>query len=287
MIRFAACMFALCLAMAPAGAAGVEETACSAAEAIEADTVQTSGVPDTKQGTVTYVDGQLKRKAAQAPLWTSAPELSPVVAGDRVRTLRRSRAELELVESGVIRLAPTTTIDILKLEQESKLKATEAAVRLEDGDIWANVDPVRADASFDIYTPIAAAAITGTVLRMTATADTARGANVLNCWVYQGDIAVTPLKPDGVGMEDTTFTVHAGEEFTLVRAFEEYRRKEEKAFREFQEQQREGFEAYKRRQEEDFKQFKSFGYQLRELDLAKQLQMGWVRWNLMRDDKLR
>jgi hypothetical protein len=254
-------------------------------EATAPDTLRAAQTVAEKQGTVTYVVGELKRKPVEVETWANAPEKSPVVAGDKVRTLRRSRAELELAQSGLIRLAPMTTIDILKLEEESKTKATETAVMLAAGDIWANVDEVKADASFEIFTPVAAAAITGTVLRMSASADSAMKADVLTCWVYQGHIAVTPLKADGRALEDTTFTVSAGQEFTILKEFEEYKLKEKKAFEEFQKQQIGGYEEFRKQQKEAFKRFRSFRYEVKELDLEKQLELGWVRWNLMRDER--
>ena len=282
-------VFALACWLCVAGLAFAqgEQPADTTRAAPSLDIPQLPEPPTQKQGTVTYVDGDLKKKSTQAELWASAPEESPVGAGDQVRTLQRSRAELELIESGLIRLAPRTTIAILKLEEESRTKATEAAVLLSAGDLWTNLGPVAADASFDIFTPVAAAAITGTVVRMSAGADSAQNADVFNCWVYRGHVAVTPLKPDGMTLEDTTFTVNAGEEFTLVKEFEEYRRKEEKAFSEFEKQQMGAYEEFKQKQEKAFQEFKSFRYQLGKLDLEKQLQLGWVRWNLMRDEQLK
>lgn len=282
-------VFVLVCWLCAAGLASAEgeQPADAASTASLLDVPQLPDTPTQKQGTVTYVDGDLRKKSTQAESWESAPEKSPVGAGDQVRTLQRSRAELELIQSGLIRLAPRTTIDILKLEEESRTKATETAVLLSAGDLWTNVGPVAADASFEIFTPVAAAAITGTVVRMSAGADSAQKADVFSCWVYQGHVAVTPLKPDGKSLEDTTFTVNAGEEFTLVKEFEQYRRDQEKAFREFEKKQTGAYEEFKRQQQQAFHEFKSFRYQSGKLDPEKQLQLGWVRWNLMRDGQLR
>ena len=94
---------------------------------------------DSKKGVVTYTDGRVKKKQLTAPDWQNAEKNSPVITGDRVRTYKRSRAELELLELDIIRMAPETTIDIVKLYDETKGKVKETKLSLQQGDIWAKI----------------------------------------------------------------------------------------------------------------------------------------------------
>ena len=139
-----------------------------------------------KKGVVTYVDGQVKRKAVDQEEWQSAPVNTEVVTGDKVRTYRKSRAELDIAKLDIIRLAPRTIIDILKLYEETKEKKIKTAIHLEEGELWAAVHEIEVETEFDISAPIAAAAITGTVLRMNVGADT-----TTQLKVYKGEVKIT------------------------------------------------------------------------------------------------
>lgn len=145
-----------------------------------------------KKGLVTYADGQVKRKAIEAMDWENAPVNTEVLSGDQMRTYRQSRAELNLAEMDVIRLAPRTIIDIVKLYEETRDKQVETAIHIEQGELWASVHQVEADTKFDITAPISAAAITGTVLRMNVGEDT-----TTQLKVYEGEVKIKslPQKP--------------------------------------------------------------------------------------------
>lgn len=138
-----------------------------------------------KKGLVTYADGQVKRKAIEGMNWQNAPVNTEVLTGDQVRTYRESRAELNLAELDVIRLASHTIIDIIKLYEETKNRQVETAIHLEEGELWASVHKVEADTKFDITAPISAAAITGTVLRLNVDEDT-----TTQLKVYEGEVKI-------------------------------------------------------------------------------------------------
>lgn len=138
-----------------------------------------------KKGLVTYADGQVKRKATQDMDWENAPVNTEVLSGDQMRTYRQSRAELNLAELDVVRLAPRTIIDIVKLYEETKDKQVETAIHLEQGELWASVHKVEADTKFDITAPISAAAITGTTLRLNVAEDT-----TTQLKVYEGEVKI-------------------------------------------------------------------------------------------------
>ncbi len=138
-----------------------------------------------KKGIVTYADGQVKKKAIDVENWLDAPEQTEVISGDKVRTYRESRAELDLAKLDIIRLAPRTIIDVVKLYEETKDKKLATSIKLEQGELWANVHEVEMETEFDISAPIAAAAITGTVLRLKVDED-----STTQIKVYKGEVRV-------------------------------------------------------------------------------------------------
>jgi len=135
---------------------------------------------------VTYVDGTLKKKLLDAAEWIVAAKDTTVVSGDKFRTLHNSRAELELKELDILRLAPGTTIDIVKLYEETKELKDQTKIDVEEGDIWAMVGGVNENASFDLFTPVAGVAITGTVFRISVDED-----STTELKVYKGEVLIT------------------------------------------------------------------------------------------------
>jgi len=139
-----------------------------------------------QKGLVTHVDGSAKKQKLAEVQWTNVELNTEVTGGERVRTFVKSRAELELAELDKIRMAPKTTIDILKLYEETKEQKRETQVLLQEGDLWANVAKKSENMSFSIGTPIAAAAITGTTLRMSVGND-----STSELKVYKGEVIIT------------------------------------------------------------------------------------------------
>jgi hypothetical protein len=141
-------------------------------------------------GMVTHVHGRARRRPLDADHWIKAREGSEIITGDKVRTLKDSRAELSLQELNIIRLAPLTTIDIVKLYEESREGRDETKIDVERGDIWALVGEVKENTTFDISTPVVGAAITGTQFRISVDDDSSTTLKV-----YEGEVHVTNL-PD-------------------------------------------------------------------------------------------
>jgi len=139
-----------------------------------------------KKGVVTYADGQVKRKTSDMENWGNAPVNTDVYSGDQVRTYRQSRAELDLAKLDIIRLAPRTVIDIIKLYIETKEKKIQTLIKVVKGEVWASVHEVEMDTQFDISAPLTAAAITGTVLRMKVDED-----STTQLKVYKGEVRIT------------------------------------------------------------------------------------------------
>jgi len=141
---------------------------------------------ENQQGIVTYVDGMAKKQKLEEANWNNVIKNTTVISGERVRTFSESRAELEMPQLDIIRMSPKTTIDILKLYEESKEQVREAKIVLQSGDLWANVNKKSADFKLSINTPVAAAAITGTTLRLNVAADSSAEVKV-----YHGEVVLS------------------------------------------------------------------------------------------------
>lgn len=156
-----------------------------------------------KKGLITYKDGRVRKKEINAEDWQPAEVNTTILSGDRVRTYQKSRAELELEKLDIIRMAPETIIDVVKLYEETKDKKVETKVAVQQGDIWAKVKKKNENSKFDINAPVAVAAITGTVLRMGVNAD-----STTELKVYNGEVRVTNapekmnLKPSFIGVHE-------------------------------------------------------------------------------------
>lgn len=157
---------------------------------------------DVKKGLITYTDGRVKKRTIDNEEWMNATKNSDVLTGDRVRTYQRSRAELELLELDVVRMAPETIIDVVKLYEETKEKVKETTLTLEKGDIWAKVKKKSDNVKFNISAPVAVAAITGTVLRMGVTTD-----STTELKVYNGEVRITNA-PEKTNLTPKTIQVH-------------------------------------------------------------------------------
>lgn len=148
---------------------------------------------DEKKGLVTYTNGRVKKRKIDEQEWENAAKDTTILDGDRVRTYQRSRAELELLELDIIRMAPETIIDIVKLYEETKHKIKATQIAIQKGDIWANINKKKDKVKFGISAPVAVAAITGTVLRMGVSND-----STTELRVYNGEVRITnaPEKTD-------------------------------------------------------------------------------------------
>jgi hypothetical protein len=138
------------------------------------------------RGELTHVDGSAKRQQSQSEEWVNALPGSEVISGDKVRTLKDSRAELALTNQNMIRMAPMTTIDIKKLYEETKEGKDETQINVEQGDIWAMIGEVKETSTLNIGTPVAGTAITGTRFRISVDNDSATTLKV-----YEGEVKIS------------------------------------------------------------------------------------------------
>ncbi|MCP4632594.1 MAG: FecR domain-containing protein [candidate division Zixibacteria bacterium] len=144
------------------------------------------------KGAFTFVDGQARKQKTGDEEWQAAEVNTPVAGGDRVKTLIRTRAEIQLAELDIIRLAPKTTIDVVKLYKEGKDKKRESQIEVEEGDIWANIGSLDANSALDLNTAVANATVKGTVFRVNVGED-----NSTELKVYRGQVDIEGSTPVG------------------------------------------------------------------------------------------
>jgi hypothetical protein len=246
-------------------------------------------------GSVSAIVGSAMVKRQSAGNWLKAKIKLPVFENDAVNTGEESRCEIALSGDKVIRLGEKTLAIISSQEQaNSKVKATRGAV-------WVNVKHLVNSRSFEVSSPTAVAAIRGTVFNINC--DT----NAAQYMVFRGAVAVTPQNKKG-SVKDSTFTIPAGQQITLVKNLNQYLKDQEKAFRDYIKQDQEEFDTFVKQDQEAFEKyeketqeqlnkmiaeersaFKTMGnvtYAVRAIDSARIAKNVWVQWNLTRDKKL-
>lgn len=151
---------------------------------------------ESKKGLFTFVEGEAKKQKIGEIDWEKALINTAVASGERVRTMLRTRAEIELAKLELIRLAPKTTVDIVKLYEETQEKKTETELKVEEGDIWANIGSLEETSELLVGTTIANASVRGTVFRMNVQDD-----QTTELRVYKGQVDVSNI-PDTAEVEE-------------------------------------------------------------------------------------
>jgi hypothetical protein len=142
--------------------------------------------PAEEKGVVNFVSGRVKKKNIANPDWLKVSKNSEVLSGEKVRTYRKSLAEIEFLGLDIIRIAPETIIDVVKLYQESKNNVVETNIKIEKGDLWINLEKRKKNLTFHLETPVAGAVITGTKFRVSVAQDSSSEIRV-----YQGSLVVS------------------------------------------------------------------------------------------------
>jgi hypothetical protein len=213
--------------------------------------------------TVSFLSGKAwvkqEQEAAEKPLATQ----SEVSSGNIVRTGKDSRLEIELPDGSFLRFDENTSFVVLASAYVEKEKRRDVGIRMLLGKAWARVSRLLGRGRFAIETPTAVAGVRGTVYRLNLNRD--RSAVVK---VYDGEVEVrrrdqqqeqasgpAPLKapqpvagPHPVTMEQWVYIVGALQQINI---------------------------------RPDGTAEKPFRFDI-EADLND-----WVRWNQMRDEKIR
>ncbi|MDY0017991.1 MAG: FecR domain-containing protein [Candidatus Delongbacteria bacterium] len=166
----------------------VKEIVQAKVEVKKAETVkvQAEKKPLDEKGVVSYVEGNVRKKSIEEQDFkTNVAEKSAVKSRESYKTMIKSRAELELSELDIIRLAPKTTVDLVALYEEAKDGKKKTDIKLEEGDLWAQVNSSDDNNEFMMDTDIAAAAITGTNFRMS------KDGELTEMKVYHGEVKIS------------------------------------------------------------------------------------------------
>ncbi|MBD3234395.1 MAG: hypothetical protein GF315_11785, partial [candidate division Zixibacteria bacterium] len=152
---------------------------------------------EQEKGQFTFIEGEARKQKLDDVYWENAEENTPVDGGERVKTLISTRAEIQLAELDIIRLAPKTTVEFIKLYQESKDKKRETEIDVNEGDIWANIGSLDASSEMDLNTAVANATVKGTVFRVNVGEDKSTELKV-----YKGQVDVKGKAPVGEEPEE-------------------------------------------------------------------------------------
>jgi hypothetical protein len=171
-------------------------------EPAKTETKQVSSKSADEKGVVSYIEGNVKKKTVdEADFKTSVAEKTAVKSRESYKTMIKSRAELELSGLDILRLAPKTTVDLVALYEETKDGKQKTDIKLEEGDLWAQVNSSDEKSEFTMDTDIAAAAITGTNFRMS------KDGELTEMKVYHGEVKISNAKDkmdsmEGVSVKD-------------------------------------------------------------------------------------
>jgi len=145
-------------------------------------------------GIISALQGAAEKRGADDANWLSATLKTNVASKEMVRTLPDSFAEISLTRGTVIRLAPKTTVNMVKLYEESKDKVV-TNIQVESGEVWGNVNKQNEDDVFNVDSTSVSSSIVGTIFRINSADD---GSTMVK--VYKGNVEVS----SNVKKKDTT-----------------------------------------------------------------------------------
>jgi len=232
-------------------------------------------------GKVTLPLGIVTIQPIESLDWSKAKVNQSVYINDKVKTHEKSRCEITLQPKKIFRIGEGSNIIIGPTKDGSNMFS------LETGHAWLNISSVKRG-SMQIRTPTAVAAIRGTIFKIDCNVNHAIFS------VYTGSVDVTPIKKDGLTMEDTTFVVEAGNVFTIINDFEKYLDYKYKEMEQFIEQDKSDFDKFYDKQYREFqntinaeknafKLYKSQSYMHEKFDLDEDDKSDWIKWNKERD----
>ncbi|MFH0921888.1 MAG: FecR family protein [Fibrobacterota bacterium] len=245
-------------------------------------------------GKISFFIGDVSVFKDSASGWAKAKINMPVGQGNALKTGKSSRCEVVLTDSRMLRLSENTEATVTAPED------APAVIKAKSGSVWANVKKVVGRKStFEVSTPVATAAIRGTVFGVDCDSTKA------NCLVFRGTVAVSSDK-SGKPVE---VDVKAGEQMVLTTDIDKYLKEQEEAFKNYLEQSEAEFEKFQQEQEQQLNEFeKSQNEDLekmmneersafqdmgnglsvvkRAFDEKKFANPDWVEWNKKRDKEL-
>jgi hypothetical protein len=145
---------------------------------------------------VGFVQGEVQRQAVTEGRWTALTLGVFVQAGERVRTMKRARLELQLPDKSVVRFDEDSDFRLTKATYAVGEKKRQVRFSMLLGKTWANVQKsFGSSMGFELETNNAVVGIRGTVFRMNVADD-----NSALIRVYSGSVTVRkPQRIPGPG----------------------------------------------------------------------------------------
>jgi hypothetical protein len=140
--------------------------------------------PPAPAGTVTFLAGEATRTAGGKSEKLAVGK--PVFQGDVLETQKRTRLEVKLADSSVVRLGPTSKAEVQAAAFGKSVEDRNVSAKLLVGKVWANVaKAVGGEQRFEVKTENAVAGVRGTTFRVDAATDKS-----VVVKVYSGTVAV-------------------------------------------------------------------------------------------------
>lgn len=122
-----------------------------------------SAKEETLQGTFTLVKGKVLLQKKKEKIWRTVELYLPVQVSDRIKTEKKSEAEVTFDDGTVLRIEPKTVITVEKAIINQKTKKKLFGLGLSSGRALTNVKKlVHPKSKFEFITPTAVIAVRGT-----------------------------------------------------------------------------------------------------------------------------
>lgn len=136
---------------------------------------------------VTFVQGEVQRQASDEGRWTALALGAFVEAGERIKTMKGARLEIQLPDKSIIRFDEESDVRLAKAEYNPGQSKRDVRVSLLLGKTWANIQNVFGSSKgVQVETENAIVGVRGTVFRMNVALD--RSSMIR---VYRGSVAVS------------------------------------------------------------------------------------------------
>jgi hypothetical protein len=136
---------------------------------------------------VTFVQGEVQRQASDEGPWAALVLGAFVEAGERIKTMKGGRLEIQLPDKSIIRFDEESDVRLAKAEYNPGQSKRDVRVSLLLGKTWANIQNVFGSSKgVQVETENAIVGVRGTVFRMNVALD--RSSMIR---VYRGSVAVS------------------------------------------------------------------------------------------------
>ena len=143
---------------------------------------------------INYLEGVARVRKPGSEGWLKVEESAIISAGDSVKTLADSRAEVRLTDNNTMRIGSSTTVGI----------ADSAEAAIESGEIWMVVGQVDRIVSMRIKSPVTRAEIRGAVARFSVGQD---GSAEIKVYDGQIDLKILPVtvEPESTSFDSASY----------------------------------------------------------------------------------